>query len=166
MGCGLEKIYKKQDMNKRNHDREMEKLEEALRGMERPTAPGDLAERLVAAIPEGVGIGDSGLVAGRWYMVLRWAAVVMIGLGGIIFYVTDSGNNAMVEMDHQAGLVEAIEAEAMSARLLASANILAKQPAGLSYAEDTYRYLIESYPETTAGQEAKQLLEKKDKEMH
>jgi len=133
--------------------------------MERPAAPRDLAERLVAAIPEGVGIKEAQSIGYKWYWMARWAAVVMIGLGGIILYVIDAGKDEPVEVDRQAALVAAIEAEATSARLLASAKILAGQPAGLSYAEDTYQYLIESYPETTAGMEAKKLLEQKDKEM-
>ena len=119
----------------------------------------------MAAIPEGVGTGELPHVGRRWYQVAGWAAALMMGLGGVIYYVMTAEIDESVMIDSQAALIQEIEAEAMSARLLVSAKILAQNPGGISVAQDTYRYLIESYPETTAGQEAKRLLEKEDKEM-
>ena len=154
---------KNQDRNRENG---MNELEAALRNLERPAAAGDLAERLMAAIPEGAGAGDLPRIGRRWYRAAGWAAALMMGLGGVIYYVMTAEIDESVMIDSQAALIQEIEAETMSARLLASANILAEQPAGIAFAEDTYRYLTESYPDTTAGQEAKKLLEKNDKEMH
>lgn len=52
-------------------------------------------------------------------------------------------------------VAETIRREGVSAKLAASAQILADRPGGKEYAETAFRYVAIAYPETDAGKQAK-----------
>ncbi|MFC1782517.1 hypothetical protein ACFL02_02905 [Planctomycetota bacterium] len=158
------------DQNGEPLQQDLTRLEDELRELDQPQAPADLEGRLLAAIPgESIRVGAKP-TRRHYYRTIGWAAALVIAMGALIYYhnrMPDSGvmSSQPFQIVSQTDIAEIIQKEVTSARLLASANILAQQPTGISFAQDTYRYLIESYPDTTAGQEAKKLLVKQDKEI-
>ena len=105
------------------------------------------------------------------YEVVGWAAVLIFGMGISLYYfkglvIPPKEPVASAALVNQEEILRSIESEALSVQLWASANMLAQYQQGRPIAEKTYQYLAQMYPDTTAGQEAKRLLEKKVKEMH
>ena len=130
-------------------------LEARLRAIPKPPVPPGLEGRILATIPPARPAAAPRLRAG-WRWVAAGAAVAAVVIPAVILAVLrqppspqtqESVGMPMSEVD----IEQTLEREARAARLLASARILGKQPAGRSDAAKTLSYISRVYADTSAA---------------
>ncbi|HET6429519.1 MAG TPA: hypothetical protein VFJ30_13975 [Phycisphaerae bacterium] len=130
-------------------------LAERLRRLAGPAVPPGLEEKLLAAIPR-----HGQPARRRRPRAWRWAGAGAAAAAGIALALLigplrpggNSGDTANGSADLSAAAVErAIEREASAARLLASAAILSRHPAGRPEAAKIRDYVARAYADTAAA---------------
>ncbi|KPK78168.1 MAG: hypothetical protein AMJ79_00645 [Phycisphaerae bacterium SM23_30] len=151
------------DQNGKLPSFDLKSLEDELKKLPPPPIPADLESRLLEAIPAASVPTAPARRTGLLYRAAALAAVLVFALTALHYLNPDrfdSQNQAVesIPVVRNEEIMRTIEAETISARLLASAHILARQAGGESFARDTYQYLADFYPDTAAGREALKLI--------
>jgi predicted anti-sigma-YlaC factor YlaD len=99
---------------------------------------------------------------------LRWAALaagILIALGGILIWRAISPPEkydvptSPISEPTLAEIERAVNRAGIAAQMLAVADYLAKIPGGEPFAKDSYSYLVNTYGDIEAGQQAKKRLQ-------
>jgi hypothetical protein len=130
-------------------------LERRLRSLPKPKVPDDLEAKLLEQIPSFARAEASGGQTG-WWCVAAGVGAVAAGLLLVVLFhggpspELSAPTRATFAMSEQE-IQRIIDRETISARLLASAEILARQPGGERDAAKTREYIARTYPDTSAA---------------
>lgn len=91
-----------------------------------------------------------------WPLAVAASLVLLLGLAWLIRRPQPSASPTL----SLAQIEQKLETEASAARLLASAEILSSQPQGTELSKSQYQYILNHYPATRAGKQARAKLQK------
>ena len=134
-----------------------ESIEARLRRLPQPQPPPRLEARLLSAIPAGRGAARPGRSVPWRAIAAGMAAAAAI----VLLFVARAGQdwnrpqrpNGLSTITAEMDVRRAVEREAISARLLAAARILARRPGGQGDAAKTYQHIARTYADTSAARQ-------------
>lgn len=140
-------------------------IEKQLKRIPKPKIPPDLEKRLLLTIPQKVYEAPPEVPSRFWRIAIAVAACMIITISVVSYWFKMMQNTNPKQEDviiqfNDDEIQRVIDREVIAARLLASAKVLNEQPYGRQLANNTYGYIADVYPETSAGNLAKNIMGK------